>query len=127
MAADTQFAIDLFAPMGEVVVRRMFGGAGVYAEGVMFALVTGYGEICVKTDDAMREDLRAAGCSPFRYTFPSGPRAGETVEMGYWRLPESALDDPDEATEWGRKALAVALAEAQAKKPKRKKRSPKED
>ena len=43
---------------------------------------------------------------------------GEQVEMGYWRLPDSALDDPDEAVIWGRKALAVARAKAA--KPKRK-------
>jgi DNA transformation protein len=35
--------------------------------------------------------------------------------MGYWRLPESALDDPEEAVMWGRKALAVARAKAAAK------------
>jgi len=42
--------------------------------------------------------------------------------MGYWRLPDSALDDPDEALRWGRKALAVAHAAAKAK-PKAKRRA----
>jgi DNA transformation protein len=100
----------------------MFGGVGVYADGVMFALV-GFGEIFIKTDEAMREELRAVGSTPFVYTFEKGDRAGEAVEMGYWRLPDAALDDPEEAAAWGRKALAVAQAKRAEKKPKRKRRS----
>jgi DNA transformation protein len=30
--------IDLFAAFGRVNVRRMFGGFGIYADGIMFAL-----------------------------------------------------------------------------------------
>jgi DNA transformation protein len=121
MAADADFVIDLFAPMGTVTVKRMFGGAGVYAEGVMFALLDGGGGVWIKTDDTLREELGACGSAAFRYTFPRGPRAGETVDMGYWSLPDSAIDDPDEASGWGRKALAIAHAKAKAKKPRKKK------
>ena len=42
--------------------------------------------------------------------------------MGYWRLPDAALDDPEEAAAWGRKALAVAQAKKAEKKPRRRKR-----
>lgn len=65
----------------------------------------------------MKAALKSEGCGPFVWTPSSGPRAGEEVEMGYWRLPEAALDDPELASEWGAKALAVAKAKA---KPKRK-------
>ncbi|MCR6643408.1 MAG: hypothetical protein NVV62_02155 [Terricaulis sp.] len=41
--------------------------------------------------------------------------------MSYWRMPDAALDDPDLAAAWARKALAAALA-APAPKPKSKKR-----
>ncbi|MBC7770277.1 MAG: TfoX/Sxy family protein [Phycisphaerales bacterium] len=111
-----EFVRELFAGLGPVEIKRMFGGAGGYADGVMFLLLAD-DAIYLKSDDALKVELRAEGCGPFLWAPQNGPRAGELVEMGYWRLPERALDDPDEAAAWGRKALAVAKAKA---KPKRK-------
>ena len=122
MAADGfhDFVRELFAGLGPVQVKRMFGGAGVYADGVMFALLAN-DVIHLKVDDVMKAELRAEGCGPFIWTPASGPRAGEQVEMGYWRMPDSALDEPDLAAEWARKALGVAKAKA-ASKPKAKRK-----
>lgn len=112
------FVKELFAGLGPVQIKRMFGGAGGYADGVMFLLLADE-VIHLKADDALKAELRAQGCGPFVWEPQSGPRAGEKVDLGYWRLPDSALDDPDEAVIWGRKALAVAKAKASAKKPKK--------
>jgi len=30
---------------------------------------------------------------------------GSVASMGYWTLPDGALDDPEEACHWARKAL----------------------
>jgi DNA transformation protein len=114
------FVRELFAGLGPVQVKRMFGGAGVYADGVMFALLAN-DVIHLKVDDVMKAELRAEGCGPFIWTPASGPRAGEQVEMGYWRMPDSALDEPDLAADWARKALGVAKAKA-ASKPKAKRK-----
>lgn len=119
MSGFHEFVKELFAGLGPVQVKRMFGGAGGYAEGVMFLLLAA-DTIYIKADDALKAELTKAGSGPFIWTPESGPRAGEKVEMGYWRLPESALDDPDEAAAWGRKALAVAQSKAKSK-PKAKK------
>ena len=73
----------------------------------------------LKTDEALRAELEAAGSEPWVYVMPKGPRAGQAASMGYWRMPETALDDPDEAVAWARKALAVGEAAA-ATKTKRK-------
>jgi DNA transformation protein len=113
---------ELFAGVGPVQVKRMFGGAGAWCDGVMFLLIAD-DTIHIKVDDALKAELRAEGCGPFVWEPQSGPRAGEKIDLGYWRLPDSALDDPDEAAVWGRKALAVAKAKAKAKKPKAKKAS----
>ena len=116
-----EFVRELFAGMGPVQIKRMFGGAGVYADGVMFALLA-EDTVFLKTDAALKAELGAEGSGPFIWVPESGPRAGERVEMGYWRLPDAALDDPAEASAWGAKALQVARAAASAKrKPKRKK------
>jgi len=123
MAADGfhDFVRELFAGLGSVQIKRMFGGAGGYADGVMFLLL-GDDLIYIKVDDALKAELREAGSGPFEWTPKKGPRAGETMDLGYWRLPESALDDPDEAVAWGRKALAVAKAKAASKLAKKAKR-----
>ena len=120
MAKDSfhDFVQELFAGLGPVQVKRMFGGAGGYADGLMFLLIAD-DTIYIKTDEALRAELAAEGCGPFVWAPQSGPRKGEKVDLGYWRLPDSAMDDPDEAARWGAKALAVAKAKAVAK-PKRK-------
>jgi DNA transformation protein len=123
MAEDSfhAFVRELFAGLGAVTIKRMFGGAGVYAEGLMFGLIAD-DVIYLKADDALKGELGAAGSGPFVWMPRKGPRAGEIVEMSYWRLPDSALDDPDIALAWARKALAVAHAKAAAKPTKRAKR-----
>jgi len=114
-----EFVRELFAGLGPVQIKRMFGGAGGYADGVMFLLLAD-DTIHVKVDDALRAELREEGSGPFVWEPQSGPRKGEKLDLGYWRLPDSALDDPDEAAKWGRKALAIAKANAASKRPKKK-------
>lgn len=115
-----EFVIELFAPMGPVRIRRMFGGAGVYAEGVMFALLADEG-IYLKTDAKLRAALESEGCEPFLWIRPGD---GKAIDMGYVSLPADALDDAEIACGWGRRALAIALAAKSAAKPPRKRKKP---
>jgi len=112
-----EFVIELFAPMGPVSIRRMFGGAGVFRDGLMFALLFS-DTIYLKCDPALRAALESEGSAPFLWTKPS---TGEVIDLGYVSLPSSAMDDADEASDWGKRAFAVAKAKAAAKPvPKRK-------
>jgi DNA transformation protein len=113
-AAALAFAVDLFSKMGRVEARRMFGGAGLYAGGVMFGLIDD-DIIFLKVDETLRADLAAAGARSWIYTERKGPKAGIPQETSYWSLPESALDDPEEACAWGVRSLAVAQAIKAAK------------
>ena len=108
------FVEELFAGLGPVRIRRMFGGAGVYAGERMFGLIDD-DVIYLKTDAALKAELIAAGSAA--WTYSRAP--GRWEETSYWRLPEAALDDPDEACAWARKALAAAEA---APKPKKRRR-----
>jgi DNA transformation protein len=123
MAASAQvleFAADLFSGLGAIAVHRMFGGAGVYAHDVMFALIDD-DVIYLKADEALKRDLAAEGSCAWIYTATKGPRAGIPEQSSYWSLPEGALDDPDAACAWGRRAIAaaVALRAPKARKPRR--------
>ena len=116
-AADLAFAEDLFSGLGSVRARRMFGGAGLYAGGLMFGLVD-EGRIYLKTDPDLQSDLAEAGAVSWVYTERRGPKAGEPQETSYWSLPDGALDDPEQACAWARRALAIAAAK-KAVAPKR--------
>ena len=110
-----EFVTDLFAPLGDVHIKRMFGGAGVYAQGVMFALLA-EDVIYLKTDAPLCAALEAEGGDAFVWQRPSD---GKRMEMGYVSLPSAAMDDSDEASAWGRQALLVALAARKSKPAKK--------
>jgi DNA transformation protein len=80
----------------------MFGGAGVYRDGLMFALVSD-SEIYLKADEETAERFRAAGSRPFVYS-----REGKQATMSYWSMPDEALDDPDLVGEWAEIACEAA-------------------
>lgn len=121
LAEDSFHALvrELFAALGPVQIKPMFGAAGLYAEGVMFGLLAENAIHIKANDEAMKAALAAEGSGPFVWSPRNGPRKGERIDLGYWRLPEAALDDPEAAALWGRRALALAKAKAAAK-PKRK-------
>ena len=84
---------ELFKVFGPVKVRRMFGGAGLYA------------------DAATARVFEREGCGPFEYHANAGKRA----VMSYWQLPDRLYDEPGGLAEWARTALAVAQSSAAAK------------
>jgi DNA transformation protein len=95
--------IELFTAFGPVVGRRLFGGVGVYADGVMFALVHD-GVIYLKSDEQNASAFEREQLPPFTYETKDGRRA----VMSYRRMPERLYDDPDELAIWARDALAAA-------------------
>jgi DNA transformation protein len=111
---------ELFAEFGAVQVRRMFGGAGVYADGLMFALVSD-GLIYLKADADSVPDFERENCAPFQYDTKAGKRA----IMSYWRLPDRLYDDSEELAAWARRALAAARRGAEGKPGESKKKTPK--
>ncbi|MGA1342540.1 MAG: TfoX/Sxy family protein [Hyphomonas sp.] len=114
-----EYVAEILAPIGPVSIRRLFGGAGVFQDGLMFALLAA-DTIYLKTDAALRADLILEGSEPFIWTRPG---TGEEIDMGYVSLPSSAMDDPEEASAWARRALAVARAKAAARPVAKKKKT----
>jgi len=104
---DPEFIVELFAPFGPVTVRRLFGGAGLFAEGLMFGLVFD-GAIFLKVDDASIHDFQREGSVPFVYTRAKSPGRVGRHSLSYWRLPKRLYDDPEELVSWARRAFAIA-------------------
>ena len=94
---------ELFAAFGRVEVRNMFGGAGIYAEGVMFGLLVD-DVIYLKTDPNNLTRFEQEGCGPFTYA----TKRGERSLKSYWRMPDRLYDEPEELADWAKAALDVA-------------------
>ena len=93
----------------------MFSGAGVYRDGVFFALATSDGGIYLKCDSEIEQRFRDGGSRPFIYG-----RDTRKVTMSYWSLPEAALDDPDALKDWAELAYQAALrSPKKTRKPRR--------
>jgi DNA transformation protein len=105
---------ELFHPIGPVRLKRMFGGHGIYADELFFALESG-GEIFLKTDAVTQREFAAADSLPFSFD-----RAGKTMVTSYWRLPETAFDEPDALAHWCKLALDAARRASKPKQAKTK-------
>lgn len=119
------FLQELLENWGEVSAHRMFGGHGLYHEGLIFAIVMDQ-RLFLKTDQVNRPDFEALGLAPFTITMK-----GKDVALSYWAAPDSIFDDPSEAVRWASSAwdasfrghLAKLEAREKAKARSRKLRS----
>jgi DNA transformation protein len=101
---------ELAGPLGRITVRRMFGGAGVYCDGQVFALLDD-DVLYLKVDETSRPAFLAEGCGPFTYR----TRDGMHALASYHRAPDRLLDEPDEMAAWCRRALDIGRRAAAAK------------
>jgi DNA transformation protein len=120
MAFDDPDAIaELFSSFRSVNVRRMFGGHGVFADGMMFAIEQD-GELFLKADDLTIPKLAAENSVPFVYK-----AKGREIALSYWKLPERLYDEPDEFADFAREAFAAAQRAAGNKPNPKTKKAPK--
>ena len=103
---DPEFIRDLFAQFGPVAVRRMFSGAGIFRDGLMFGLIIR--DVIYLKADGIAGDFEREACKPFTYTRGKASGRPSQHALPYWRLPERLYDDPDELAEWARRAFEAA-------------------
>jgi DNA transformation protein len=96
---------DIFSGLGPISIRKMFGGKGIYHDGLIVGVLLSTGELLLKADAASAPDFAAEGATQWAYE----SRSGKAANMPYWSIPERALDDPDELSVWTRKAYEAAL------------------
>jgi DNA transformation protein len=95
------FVIDQLSGLGEVVPRRMFGGVGLYCDGLFFALIA-RDELYLKVDDETRPFFEAAGSTAFH------PYDDRPATMRYYSVPIAVLESAPELVGWARRAVGVA-------------------
>lgn len=101
------YVIDQLEDLGSVRSKRMFGGAGLYFEGLFFALIAD-DVLYFKVDDSNRADYEAAGMGPFK------PYPDKKEVMQYYEVPIDVLENRNTLRDWADKAVRVA--ERKAKK-----------
>jgi DNA transformation protein and related proteins len=105
---------EALAPLGTVTMRRMMGGATLYLDGIVFAILDD-GEIWLKADSDTDAVWDAEGCARFSVTF----KDGRVDTMNYRRAPADVYDEPEAMQRWAQLALEAGLRGAARTKPKK--------
>ncbi|NOT86322.1 MAG: TfoX/Sxy family protein [Methylococcaceae bacterium] len=108
----TEYVLEFLEPLFPVRIARFFGGAGVYFDNVMFAMIM-HNTLYFAVDNDTRKQYEQAGMQAFSYT----TKKGQVQVRKYFELPEDVLDDPEQLQVWANEALQVAY---NTQKPKRK-------
>jgi DNA transformation protein len=106
---------EALEPLGAVTMRRMMGGATLYLDGTVFAILH-EGEIWLKSDAEADAVWDAEGCEKFRITF----KDGKVDVMNYRRAPQDVYDDPEAMQLWATLAVEAGLRGAAKKRPRKK-------
>ena len=99
----TEFVVDQLEACGPITSKRMFGGVGIYAGDLFFAILDN-DVLYLKVDDSNRADFERVGSGPFR------PYGDDSEVMQYYNVPVDVLEDATELGRWAAKAIAVARA-----------------
>ena len=103
-----EFVTGQMAGLGAIASRRMFGGHGLYCDGLFIAIVTG-GRLYFKADAQTQPAFEARGVRRFAYS-----ARGRAVQLMYYEAPTEVFDDGQAMRDWGRLALQAAV---RARKP----------
>jgi DNA transformation protein len=103
------YVVDMLQTIGPVYSKKMFGGHGVFLEGLMFALIAD-NELFLKTDAESEDEFRERGLQPFTYN-----KKGKLIKMSYYQAPEEVMEDSDMMNEWGNKGYSAAVRAAMKK------------
>ena len=107
--------VDLLQFIGPVESRSMFGGFGMFLEGLMFGLVAG-NELYLKVDTQNLQDYEDLGLQAFSFE-----KNGRQIKMSYYQAPEEAMEDAELLSDWASNAYDAAMRAAAKKGGKRKK------
>ncbi|GGB78971.1 DNA transformation protein tfoX [Marinobacterium zhoushanense] len=97
------WVVELMQCIGPVSAKRMFGGHGLFLDGLMFALIIDR-ELYLKADDQTRQGFVDQGLAPFTYL-----RQGKPCSLSYYQAPEELLESVEMMREWANQAYGVAL------------------
>ncbi len=102
------YVLEQLECVGPVVPKRMFGGVGLYLDGLFFALIAD-DILRFKVDESNKKDFESRGMEAFR------PYRHKSTTMQYYEVPIEVLEDQEGLRSWAEKALAVARRKKEKK------------
>lgn len=107
------YVVDQLACIGEVNAKRMFGGVGLYHDGLFFGVIAS-DVLYFKVDEQNRPLFEASGASPFQ------PYGDGSYSMSYYEVPVDVLENVDDLRTWAHGAIGAAARKASSRKRKKK-------
>ena len=95
------FVLEQLSAVGDVKGRAMFGGYGIFHEGLMFALIS-EDTLYFKVSESNRDMYKRAQSRPF----PHG--------ISYWEVPTDVLEENTKLHEWVNISIESATEAAKA-------------
>ena len=102
-----EFVVEQLDALGPITPKRMFGGVGLYAGDLFFALVAG-DVLYIKADAATVGTLKSAGARPFE---PYPDRTRRRRSTRYYSVPAAILEDHDTLVTCAKQSVAIARAQ----------------
>jgi len=106
------YVVDLMQSVGPVYAKGMFGGHGIFLEGLMFGLIAD-GMLYLKVDKETENEFCDRELAAFTYH-----KKGKEFRMSYYQAPEETLEDGEEMNYWANKAYGAATRAAAGKRQK---------
>jgi len=101
---------DVLSEIQGITSRFMFGGYGIYKDGIIFALIA-FDQLYFKVGESNRSDYVAMGSEPFVYEF----KRHKKTTMPYWLVPDEIMHDKEKIREWVNKSVEVSRTDKKKK------------
>ena len=109
MKGYAEYIVDQLLHMGNITVKQMFGGFGIYKDGIIFGIIIS-SELYFKTNKESEKEFACLNSEPFSYN-----RGDKIIKMSYWKVPEEIIESRERLAEFAIKAHAVSSASRKTK------------
>ena len=92
---------DLLGSISGITSRAMFGGYGIYKNGIIFGIIID-DILYLKVDVTNQKEYEKYGSSPFSYR-----NKGKEIKMSYWEVPEEILENREKITDWAEESYRI--------------------
>ena len=86
--------VELLQSIGDITSKKMFGGHGIFIDGVMFGMVDSKGVSYLKVNPGLREEFALDGSLPH-------------AKMPYSSIPESVFVSEKLLKDWAMKSISL--------------------
>ena len=110
MSEFVEYLHEAFAFFGPIDTKKMFGGYGIYHQGLMFGLVSD-DALYLKADATNAHHFEKQGLGMFEYI-----KGGKVMRISYYLAPAEVMEDREQGAVWARRSYEAALRSQKSKK-----------